>query len=939
MPFFNFSLFYFLFVLNDLFSKPINEAIEEQGFTNFTPAQEKAIPSIKEGKNLLLIAPTGYGKTEAALLPIFDELIKEKTKGIKVLYITPLRALNRDLLDRMESWCRKLDLTLGVRHGDTDQRERSKQASLPPEILITTPETLQAIIVGRVMRSHLRNVRWVVVDEVHELVDNKRGAQLSIALERLREIAKFQIIGLSATIGSPEKVARFLVGNRNKGNRNKGNRNKETKCEIAIVSIAKDMEINVFYPQEEKEDRELAEKLYTYPQVAARLRKIKEIIDSHKSVIVFTNTRAIAEVLTSRFKVWGVENVGIHHGSLSKPTRLLLEKNLKTGRIKGAISTSSLELGIDVGQLDCIIQYSSPREVTRTLQRIGRSGHAVEKKAKGCIIVQDPDDFFESVVIAKRALEEKLEEIGIPDRPYDVLMHQIAGLLLERRRWSFDDALEIIRNAYPFQHLTEEEFVEVLEYMYSVYPRFVWYSREERVFARARVRERLYNYYFRNLSMIPEEKHYSVIESKDRMGVGLLDEGFVLEYGEVGKKFIEGGVVWCVEQITGERIYVKRAEDPFGAIPSWAGEEIPVPFEVAQEVGALRSRVEAEGRKSRKETLEKLQERYPFDPGSMETALKPLVEHALSYPMPTHDRILIERWKEYTIVHSALGTKQNRSLSLILGEEFGGGESITTSVDPYRIILKTQAPFEKVKKVIEKRCEKSLKRTVTRTGIFKKNFLNVLRKCGGVEKGADLSKIGIEKIIKSYEGSVVWKEAMKTTMFKDFEPISKKEFEIVGVDGLTPLGKIALENLSRKYDIIKPERMKKLIVEYTKARLLDEAFTFICCDCYSYVETLKIKNVKGVVCPECGSKRIGFLKESEEKVERGLFRGKREELKKEANENCDLLQEHGLPFLLVMAARMKKERALKLLKSTKKIDLLIPLIINEERKELRRRFG
>jgi Lhr-like helicases len=311
----------------------------------------------------------------------------------------------------------------------------------------------------------------------------------------------------------------------------------------------------------------------------------------------------------------------------------------------------------------------------------------------------------------------------------------------------------------------------------------------------------------------------------------------------------------------------------------------------------------------------------------------------LSYPMPTDDRILIERWKEYTIVHSALGTKQNRALSLILGEEFGGGESITTSVDPYRIILKTQPPFENIRKVIEKRCEKSLKRTVTRTGIFKKNFLNVLRKCGGIERGADLGKIGIEKIIRSYEGSMVWKEAMKTTMFKDFEPISKKEFEIAGVDGLTPLGKIALENLSRKYDIIKPERMKKLIVEYTKARLLDEAFTFLCCDCYSYIETLKIKNVKDVVCPECGSKRIGFLKESEERVERGLFRGKREELKKEANENCDLLQEHGPPFLLVMAARIKKERSLRLLTKTKKIDLLIPLIINEERKELRRRFG
>jgi len=331
-----------------------------------TPAQEKAFPIIKDNKNLLLIAPTGYGKTEAALLPIFDELLREKRPGIAILYITPLRALNRDLLERMESWCRRLDISLAVRHGDTEVRERSKQASVPPQMMITTPETLQAIIAGRVMKNNLKNVRWVIVDEVHEMVDNKRGAQLSLGLERLRRIAKFQTIGLSATIGSAERAARFLVGN--------GDTDKDRDCEIVEISIAKETELEILYPEQKEGDEALANKLYTYAPVAARLRAIKEVVDSHRSVIIFTNTRSIAETLSSRFKVWGIDGIGVHHGSLSKPTRLAMERDFKEGRMRAIISTSSLELGIDVGNVDAIVQYGSPREVTRILQRVGRSG-------------------------------------------------------------------------------------------------------------------------------------------------------------------------------------------------------------------------------------------------------------------------------------------------------------------------------------------------------------------------------------------------------------------------------------------------------------------------------------------------------------------------------------------------------------------------------------
>ena len=899
------------------FSKPILDALSERGFVSPTPIQEKAIPHISSGKNLLLIAPTGHGKTEAAVLPIFDELIRKRSKGIRLIYITPLRALNRDILIRMEWWCKKLDISLGVRHGDTEVRERSKQSSIPPEILITTPETFQAILVGRVMRGHLKNVRWVIVDEVHELIDNKRGSQLAVALERLRGLATFQTIGLSATTGNPEKVAEFLSGS-------------SEKCDVATVSMARGMDIDVFYPTKTVEDEKLSEQLYTYPEVVARLRTIKGIVEAQKSTIIFTNTRSIAETLSSRFRVWGVDGIGVHHGSLSKPTRMLVENDLKNGGLKAVISTSSLELGIDVGDLDCIIQYNSPREVTRTLQRIGRSGHSIEKKPRGYIIVENCDDFFESVVIARRALEETLEPPGIPEKPYDVLMHQIAGLLLERRRITFEETLRLLKGAYPYRDLEEEELVRVLEYMMGVYPKFLWYSGEERIIARARVRERLYNYYFKNLSMIPETRHYLVIERETREPIGLLDEAFVLNYGEIGRKFIEAGSPWEIEYIGKERIYVKKAEDAAGAIPSWSGEEIPVPFDVAQEVGRARGIVE-ECVKNKRSPFDELNECYPFDRESMMRGIDELEEHAAHHPVPTDRRVVIEYWEDYTIVHSCLGTKQNRMVALMLSED----ESLNAGIDPYRIVVRGRIERGMVEKAFSKKMTTG---AVSRTGMFRRNFIITLRKFGGLEKRTDLTRSELDRVIRSYEKSVIWEEALKTTLFKDYEAVGRDDLEFECAEGLSPLGREGLESISRKYDVIKPERMDKLINEYTKARLMNEAFTFLCCDCYSYTETLKIKNFTPFSCPECGSDRIGFIKEEQHRVEMDILRGKDEGIKREANENFEFSKSFGRPFLIVMASSISRERGLKILSVIRDENSLIPAILREERRALKKRF-
>ena len=383
----------------DLLVKPVRRLVEQRGFSKPTEPQEKTIPRILEGKNVLLISPTATGKTEAAFLPVLSSLLREpKTPGIKVLYITPLRALNRDILDRLQWWCNSLDIKLAVRHGDTETKERMRQSRSPPDLLITTPETLQAILSGWVLRQHLQSLRWVIIDEVHELADSKRGSQLSLALERVRNLIgkDFQMIGLSATIGSPEEVARFLVGN-------------NRPVEIIRVPVAKMVKLQVIYPKPTEEDVRFAAKIYTHPEVAARLRIIRDQMNKRKSVLLFTNTRSISEVLASRFKVWDIDfPISIHHGSLAKLSRIAAEQGFKRGELKGLIATSSLELGIDIGRIDLVIQYMSPRQVTRLIQRVGRAGHTYGDVAEGLIIGMDSDDTLEALVIARRALIETL---------------------------------------------------------------------------------------------------------------------------------------------------------------------------------------------------------------------------------------------------------------------------------------------------------------------------------------------------------------------------------------------------------------------------------------------------------------------------------------------------------------------------------------------------
>jgi ATP-dependent Lhr-like helicase len=830
-------------------------------------------------------------------------------------------------------------------------------------MLITTPETLQAIMPGWLMRQHLTQVRWVIVDEVHEMADSKRGSQLALALERLRWITgkEFQIIGLSATIGSPEKVAQFLVGN-------------ARSIEIIRVPVARMMKLRILFPKPTSEDGELASALFTHPEVAARLRVIRQYIEKHRSVLLFTNTRAISEVLASRFKVWDIDfPVSIHHGSLAKPSRIAAEKGLKRGELKGLVCTSSLELGIDVGRIDMVIQYMSPRQVTRLIQRVGRSGHRIGRIAQGLIITMDSDDTLEAMAIARRAYKEELEPVAIPQKPYDALAHQIIGLLIRKKRWYFYEIYDLFKKAYPYADLTIDDVKKVLTYMHSRFPRLAWVSFEDMIAIKPRRTKALYEYYFGNLSMIPDEKQYLVVDQSSDAAVGILDEAFMAEYGKPGVKFIIRGSPWRIVNVYADKVYVKAVDDPTGAIPSWIGEEIPVPFEVAQEVGAIRGYVEEQLKRGiyQEEIAENLSKKYPADKDTIKRALRETIEHVEhGFLVPTDKRLVLEDWEDFVIIHANFGSLANRAFAQLLGHMLTEktGHGVAVQHDPYRIFVQTMGSansqtildlFTELKAMSNSMIQEMLTRAVVRTGIFKRRMIHVARRFGALKKWVDFSTVSLRSLMKSFEGTAIYEEALKEVFAKDIDlqkllhvldKLRKDEIEVVKLETqnvATPVARVGIERVSMKTDLIPPERMKRILIESAKARLLNEVHVFVCTNCWDYLEMIRVKDLPDKpTCPRCGSSDLGVLRGEEEQI-RGFIEKKGEKLTKseqkwrdQALRTAALLASYGKPAAVALAGRkLRVSDVEEIFWQEKKLtDRFYELILEAERNAMRRRF-
>ncbi len=942
-----------------LLSPPLVAALKERGFDAPTDPQERLLPIVREGKNALLMAPTGTGKTEAALLPILDAIVREgepREKGTKLLYITPLRALNRDMLDRMQWWCKRFDIRLGVRHGDSSQAERTNLSFAPPDILITTPETLQILLVGRRIRQNLSKLRWVVVDEAHELSEDKRGSQLSVGLERLRDVAEkeFQVVGLSATVGSPEKVAQFLVGS-------------GRKCEVVRVPVEKSLSLKVVAPTATGDDKILADAIYSYPEVAARLRTVRDLVEKYRSVLVFTNTRSEAEALSSRFRVWDPAfPIAVHHSSLSKATREAVEKSLKEGKLLGVICTSSLELGIDIGFLEYVVQYNSPRQVTRLIQRVGRSGHRIGQVSNGLVITQDSDDTLEAVVLSRKSVMGELEPLEPVFKPYDVAIHQVAGLLIEQTSWNFDDLMALLRRSYAYADLDAERLKKVLTYMRERYPRLAYYSESDGKVFRARDVKPLFQYYFDNLSMIPDEKQYLVIEGDNF--VGTLDEAFVSEYGEVGVKFVEAGRCWKVEQIYGNKVYVKAEEDPTGAVPNWVGDEIPVPREVAAEVGAVRRRYAEELAKgTESEFLDGLVRTYPASRGALEEALKEVAEqYAAKLPIPSERLVTIEKWDRYLVIQAAFGHRINRLLARVVGHLISEriGQSVAVHQDPYRIVIEADVSPATVLSVIEELHKLDLKlateKAVERSGIFKRRLIHAGKKCGAIAKDADYASVSISGIVEALRDTPVYEEAMSMIFHDDFDlagagDVVEKihagavEVKLVEYDGLTPIARIGVEEISRRGEIVSPERLKALLKQSTRARINETFLVAVCTNCWNFLELRKVVDLEGLdKCPVCTKAAVGLSTDSYENVfslamkarSRADLRGSKLKLVEALRKSAELRAEYGHAADILMAGRGVRlsEASALAAKMRKEGTDVIELAIEGERDALRRRY-
>jgi ATP-dependent helicase Lhr and Lhr-like helicase len=583
-----------------------------RSFERPTPAQTEAWPAIASGESVLVSAPTGSGKTLAAFLWALDRLVAEPGKG-RLVYVSPLKALSYDVEKNLRAPLKGIggDIDVAIRTGDTPQKERQAMLRKPPDVLITTPESLYLMLTSRA-REFLADTDTVIVDEIHAVARTKRGAHLALTLERLETQAgrPLQRIGLSATQRPLEEVGRFLVG-------------AGRDCRIVDVGVRKPLDLKIHVPVESMSEPDapdfgapgvdgygtaagggdLAGTGLGEPPATSRsiwpaiYPELLELIKAHRSTIVFVNSRRGAERLAVRLNELAAEGdvdqpyiARAHHGSLAREERLVVEDLLKSGELPCLVATSSLELGIDMGAVDLVIQVESPKSVTAGLQRIGRAGHGVGEVSRGRIFPKFRADLLECAVVAKRMRDGDIEPTVVPTNPLDVLAQQIVALTATGDEWHVPELHELVRRAYPFSELSRELLDSVLDMLDGRYPseefaelrpRIVW----DRVADTIRGRKGALQLAVTNAGTIPDRGLFGV-HLPDGRRVGELDEEMVYE-ARPGQTFLLGASTWRIEEITRDRVVVTPAPGTPGAVPFWRGDSVGRPKELGEAIGAF----------------------------------------------------------------------------------------------------------------------------------------------------------------------------------------------------------------------------------------------------------------------------------------------------------------------------------------------------------------
>jgi ATP-dependent helicase Lhr and Lhr-like helicase len=619
----------------------------EQAFREPTPAQRLGWPAIASGAHTLIQAPTGSGKTLAAFLYAIDRLDGRAGEGLRVVYVSPLKALNYDIERNLRGPLAGLQsqLRVAVRTGDTPQKERAAMLKDPPDILITTPESLFLLLTSRA-RETLTRVETLILDEVHAVAGTKRGAHLALSVERLeRQLDKpMQRIGLSATQRPLAEIGRFVSGAR--------------PIELVDAGIAKQLDLQVVVPLEDMRepgtDSKPADLLGTGSEGSQQsiwpsiYPEILRLVEQHRSTIVFVNNRRLAERLALRLNELAEREIArAHHGSLAREQRVEIEELLKAGEIPCLVATSSLELGIDMGAVDLVIQVESPKSVARGLQRIGRAGHELHATSKGRIFPKFRADLLESAVVAERMQAGAIEETVIPRNPLDVLAQQIVAIAADEEI-AVDDLHELVRAAYPFADLSRQQLENVLDMLAGRYPsdefaelrpRIIWDRTGGVIRGRGGARRLAVT----NAGTIPDRGLFGVHLVDGGGRVGELDEEMVYE-ARAGQTFLLGASTWRIEEITRDRVLVSPAPGVPGAVPFWKGEGVGRPFELGAAIGkASRELVAAQPGKA----LARLQEQHLLDERAARNLLRFLEEQAAATGAVPSDRtVVVERFRD-----------------------------------------------------------------------------------------------------------------------------------------------------------------------------------------------------------------------------------------------------------------------------------------------------
>src|SRR5215207_5446613 len=637
----------------DVFS-PATRAWFEGAFTAPTPAQELGWPAIASGEHTLIQAPTGSGKTLAAFLYGIDKLHASPGEGLRLLYVSPLKALNYDVERNLRGPLAGLgsELTVAVRTGDTPAKEREAMRRKPPDILITTPESLFLILTSRA-REMLGPVETVILDEVHAVAGTKRGAHLALSVERLVRLVDrdVQRVALSATQRPMEEIGKFVSGGRPIRLVDAGIR-KELDLEVVVVFV--DMRelgstASLSYPapadgQEMDAGTELGSRSIwpsIYPEV---LRLVRE----HRSTIVFVNNRRLAERLALRLNELAEREIArAHHGSIAREQRIEVEELLKRGAIPCLVATSSLELGIDMGAVDLVIQVESPKSVARGLQRVGRAGHDLASVSRGRIFPKFRADLLESAVVAQAMREGAIEETRIPRNPLDVVAQQVVAICADEDI-AVDELHELVRRAYPFAELSRTQLENVLDMLAGRYPsdefaelrpRIVW----DRTAGTIRTREGARRLAVTNAGTIPDRGLFGVHLVDGGGRVGELDEEMVYE-ARAGQTFMLGASTWRIEEITRDRVLVSPAPGVPGAIPFWKGEGPGRPYELGEAIGKASRELAA---LTDQNALERLATDYSLDELAARNLLTFIREQeAATGAVPSDRTIVVERFRD-----------------------------------------------------------------------------------------------------------------------------------------------------------------------------------------------------------------------------------------------------------------------------------------------------